>query len=49
MKPMIRRSAPMPGNQADVFVTMAPATSVLQRHPVDRASPAGMMGVVSVS
>jgi hypothetical protein len=49
MKPMSRRSALMPGNQADVLVTMAPGTSVLQTHPVDRASPACMMGVVCVS
>ena len=34
----------MPGNRADVLVTMAAGTSVLQTRPVDRGSPAGMMG-----
>ena len=30
--------------RAGVLVTMAAGTSVLQTHPVDRGSPAGMMG-----
>ncbi|MGV8896325.1 MAG: multicopper oxidase family protein [Rhodoglobus sp.] len=34
----------MPGNRADVLVTMAEGISVLKTHPVDRGSPAGMMG-----
>ncbi|MET4780385.1 multicopper oxidase family protein [Glaciihabitans sp. UYNi722] len=34
----------MPGNRADVLVTLAAGTSVLQAHPVDRGTPAGMMG-----
>ncbi|WP_342779881.1 multicopper oxidase family protein [Lacisediminihabitans profunda] len=33
-----------PGNRADVLVTMAAGTSVLQTRPVDRGTPAGMMG-----
>ncbi len=34
----------MPGSRADVLVTMATGTSVLQTRPVDRGSPGGMMG-----
>ncbi len=34
----------MPGNRADVLVTMAAGTSLLHAMPVDRGSPAGMMG-----
>ena len=34
----------MPGNRADVLVTMAAGTSLLQARPVDRGSPMGMMG-----
>ena len=34
----------MPGSRADVLVTMAGGTSVLQALPVDRGSSAGMMG-----
>jgi FtsP/CotA-like multicopper oxidase with cupredoxin domain len=34
----------MPGNRADVLVTMTAGTSVLQAVPVDRGSPRGMMG-----
>ena len=38
-----------PGNRADVLVTMVAGTSVLQALPVDRGSPAGMMGGTSQS
>lgn len=34
----------MPGNRADVLVTMSLGTSVLQALPVDRGSTSGMMG-----
>ena len=34
----------LPGNRADVLVTMAAGTSVLQAVPVDRGIPAGAMG-----
>jgi FtsP/CotA-like multicopper oxidase with cupredoxin domain len=34
----------MPGNRADVLVTMAAGTSVLQALPMDRGTPAGMRG-----
>ena len=34
----------MPGNRADVLVTMTEGTSVLTAVPVDRGSPGGMMG-----
>ncbi len=33
-----------PGNRADLLVTMAAGTSILQAWPVDRGSPMGMMG-----
>lgn len=39
----------MPGNRADVLVTMAAGTSVLLALPVDRGTPAGMMGGASQS
>lgn len=38
-----------PGNRADILVTMVAGTSVLQALPVDRGSPAGMMGGASQS
>lgn len=33
-----------PGNRADLLVTMATGSSILQARPVDRGSPTGMMG-----
>ena len=36
----------MTGKQAYVLVTITPGSPVLQTHPVDRASPAGMMGII---
>lgn len=33
-----------PGNRADLLVTTAPGTAVLRTLPVDRGTPAGMMG-----